>query len=70
MKNIHAQMNSMGKLTYISVLPHVGSSLQAGGIYNYGELAPVINKVTIICYDCKVLHSTSGPVAPFVWVEE
>lgn len=70
MKNIHAQMSGMGKLTYISVLPHVGSSPQAGGIYNYGELAPAVDKVTIMCYDYKELHSTSGPVAPFAWVEE
>jgi spore germination protein YaaH len=40
MKNIHTQMSNMGKVTNMAVLPHVGSSPQAGGVFNYENLAP------------------------------
>lgn len=70
MKKIHAQMSSLGKVTYMAVLPHVGSSPKAGGVFNYGNLAPYLTKVTIMCYDYKETHSPPGPVAPFHWVEQ
>jgi spore germination protein YaaH len=70
MKNLHAQMSSMGKVTYMAVVPHVGSSDAAGGVFNYANLDPYLDKVTIMTYDFKETHSTSGPVAPFDWVEQ
>jgi spore germination protein YaaH len=60
----------MGKVTYMAVLPQVGSSPQAGGVFNYENLAPFLDKATIMCYDFKEAQSPPGPVAPFNWVEQ
>jgi spore germination protein len=70
MKNVHTQMSNMGKVTYMAVLPHVGSSPEVGGVFNYENLAPYLDKVTIMCYDYKESHSPPGPIAPFDWVEK
>jgi len=70
MKKVHAEMSNIGKVTYMAVLPHVGSSPQAGGGVNYENLAPFLNKVTIMCYDFQEAHGPAGPVAPFDWVEQ
>jgi spore germination protein YaaH len=70
MKKIHTEMSNLGKVTYMAVLPHVGSSTEAGGVFNYENLAPYLTKVTIMCYDFKESNSPPGPVAPFSWVEQ
>ncbi len=70
MKAVHAEMSKMGKVTYMAVLPHVGASTESGGIFNYANLDPYLDKVTIMTYDFKEAHSESGPVAPFDWVEK
>ncbi|HWP98660.1 MAG TPA: glycosyl hydrolase family 18 protein [Syntrophomonadaceae bacterium] len=69
-KKMHAQMGSMGKELQMAVLPHVASAPEEGAVYDYGMLAPYLNKVTLMSYDFKEAHSPPGPVAPFAWVEQ
>jgi len=69
MKKIYQPMNSLGKVTYMAVLPHVGASPQVGGVFDYGALTRYLNKVTIMTYDYDEAHGPPGPVAPFSWVE-
>lgn len=70
MKKIHAQLNSLGKETHMAVLPHVGVPTGMQVVYDYGQLAPYLTKVALMCYDYKEAHSPPGPVAPFSWVEQ
>lgn len=69
MQKIYPQMKGMGKLTYMAVLPHVGSSPEVGGVFDYGALTRYLDKVTIMTYDYDEAHGPPGPVAPFSWVE-
>lgn len=69
MQKIYGQMKSLGKVTYMAVLPHVGSSPEVGGVFDYGALTRYLDKVTIMTYDYDEAHGPPGPVAPFSWVE-
>lgn len=70
MQKIYQQMKGLGKLTYMAVLPHVGSSPEVGGVFDYGALTHYLDKVTIMTYDYDEAHGPPGPVAPFSWVEQ
>lgn len=70
MQKLYPQMKGMGKLTYMAVLPHVGSSPEVGGVFDYGALTRYLDKVTIMTYDYDEAHGPPGPVAPFSWVEQ
>jgi len=69
MQKFYPKMKSLGKVTYMAVLPHVGSSPQVGGVFDYGALTRDLDKVTIMTYDYDEAHGPPGPVAPFSWVE-
>ncbi|WP_078060281.1 glycosyl hydrolase family 18 protein [Desulfotomaculum copahuensis] len=69
MKLLSGKLHAMGKKTDMSVLPHVQVSASMSGIYDYGGLAPYVDKVTLMCYDHSQGSSPPGPVAPFAWVE-
>jgi len=69
MQKLYPQMKSLGKVTYMAVLPHVGSSPEVGGVFDYGALTRYLDKVTIMTYDYDEAHGPPGPVAPFSWVE-
>lgn len=70
MKQLHGELQSLGKETHMSVLPHVGVPSEMAGVYDYGGLAPFVQKVTIMCYDHSQAGTPPGPVAPFSWVEQ
>jgi spore germination protein YaaH len=70
MKKMHAQMKALNKDTQMAVLPHVGVIPEMSGVYDYGGLAPYVDKVTLMCYDHSESSSPPGPVAPFSWVEQ
>lgn len=68
-KLLSGKLHAMGKKMDMSVLPHVQVSESLSGIYDYGGLAPFVDKVTLMCYDHSQASSPPGPVAPFSWVE-
>jgi spore germination protein len=70
MKNLHNQLQSIGKMTHMCVLPHVGVPTTMSGVYDYGALSPYVDKVTIMTYDHSQADSPPGPLAPFNWVEK
>lgn len=70
MKTLHEKLKHMGKETHMSVLPHVEVPAEMAGVYNYGDLAPYVDKVTLMCYDHHQSGSKPGPIAPLRWVEE
>ncbi|MGB9826806.1 MAG: glycosyl hydrolase family 18 protein, partial [Desulfofundulus sp.] len=70
MEILHKHMRTLGKQTHMCVLPHVQVSPEVAGVYDYGGLAPYVDKVTIMCYDHSQASSPPGPLAPFSWVEQ
>lgn len=67
---LNNRLKKMKKETHMSVLPHVNVPAQISGLYDYGGLAPYLNKVTLMCYDFRQEGSLPGPIAPFGWVEQ
>lgn len=70
MKLLSSQMKKLGKETHMSVLPVVGVSPEMSGVYDYKALGPLVDKVTVMCYDHSQEGSPPGPLAPFAWVEQ
>lgn len=70
MSALQAELKKLGKMTHMAVLPKVGVSPEMTGIYDYSALAPIVDKVTVMCYDHSQEGSPPGPLAPFHWVEQ
>lgn len=69
MKILSGQLRQLGKKTHMCVLPKVNVPEEMAGVYDYGGLAPYVDKVTIMCYDHSQPGGPPGPLAPFSWVE-
>ena len=58
-----------GKILDISVIPHYQVPEEVSGIYDYRELAHLVDHVTLMTYDRHNASSMPGPVSPAQWVE-
>jgi spore germination protein YaaH len=70
MKMLYPQIKKMGKKLHMCVLPKIGVTKEMHGVYDYGLLAPYVDKVTVMVYDHSQEGSPPGPLAPFNWVEQ
>ncbi|ACX51368.1 glycoside hydrolase family 18 [Ammonifex degensii KC4] len=69
-RRLRDALKPMGKTLAVSVVPHVQVSPEVSGIYDYGALAQLVDKVALMTYDRHQDSSPPGPVAPFGWVED
>jgi len=58
-----------GKILDISVIPHYQVPKEISGIYDYRELAHLVDHVTLMTYDRHNASTPPGPVSPEQWVE-
>lgn len=58
------------KLLTVSVFPKIDVPLNLQGAYDYGAIAPHIDRMVIMTYDHHWSSGPAGPIAPINWVEK
>ncbi len=69
-KELSAEFDKINKKLTISVFPKIDVPISLQGAYDYGALAPYIDRLVIMTYDNHWSTGPAGPVAPLQWVEK
>ncbi len=71
MRELYNRLHPKGKLVTMAVVARVSAtSHQFGAAYNYSDLAPYVDLVTVMTYDYSWSGGEPGPVAPVLWQEK
>lgn len=68
-RRLRDRLKAQGKTLAIAVIPQFDIPPAVSGIYDYGALARLVDRVALMTYDRHQASSPPGPVAPFGWVE-
>lgn len=68
MRGLAARLRPMGKMVTMAVVSRTDTSTsQFSAAYNYSDLAPLVDLVTVMTYDFSWSGGDPGPVAPIDW---